>query len=114
MATITIAYTAVTAPANQVGAQICSTYLPTNAAADLAPFDGTYYDTNVQGFGEVMPVAKFYADSVAHPGVVLALKLAVEKGSYEFETTEAKEIAYFEELADALASQGFTITVDKE
>ena len=31
-----------------------------------------------------------------------------------FETTDAKEIAYFEELADALASQGFTITVDKE
>jgi hypothetical protein len=114
MATITITYTAITAPANEVGAQICAMYLPTNAAADLAPFDGTYYDTNVEGFGEAMSLEKFYADSVAHPGLVLALKRAVADGEYEFETEDAKEIAYFEEVANAVASQGFTITVTTE
>lgn len=114
MATITITYTAITAPANEVGAQICALYMPTNAAADLAPFDGTYYDTNVEGFGECMPVAKFYADSIAHPGLIAALKRAVADGEYEFETDDLKTIQYCEEVANAVASQGFTITVATE
>lgn len=114
MASITIAYTAITAPANEVGAQICALYMPTNAAADLAPFDGTYYDTNVAGFGEVMPLEAFYANCVAHPGLVLALKRAVADGEYTFTSTDEKLIMYLEEVKAAVASQGFEITVEEE
>ena len=113
MAQITITYTAISAPAADATEQICAVYLPTNAAADNAVFDGTYYDTKVQGFGEATPVEKFFADSVAHPGLIAALKLAVANGEYAFETEDEKTIMYLEEVAPAVADQGFVIEVSK-
>jgi len=114
MATIAITYTALAAPAaGTLAAQICATFVPTNAAADLPAFEGTYYDTNVKGFGEGTSIEDFFNQVTAHPGLVLALKLAMEKGSYEFETEDAKEIMYYEELEDAFKAQGFEIVVSK-
>lgn len=112
MAKITITYTAISAPAADQAAQICATFVPTNAAADLPAFAGTYYDTNVEGWGEGMTLEQFMKASVAHPGLVLALKLAIENGSYEFETEDEKTVMYLEEVADAVADQGFEITVE--
>ena len=112
MATIKIAYSAIAAPVAQPVDQICAMFLPTNAAADNAAFEGTYYDTNVEGFGEGTSIEKFFKDSVAHPGLIAALKLAMEKGEYTFETTDEKTIMYLEEVADAVADQGFEITVE--
>lgn len=114
MATITIAYTAISAPVDNLAAQICATFVPTNAAADLAVFDGTYYDTNVAGFGEGMSIEKFFADSVAHPGLIAGLKFAVADGEYEFETEDLATIEYAKSVAPAVADQGFTITVTEE
>lgn len=113
MATIKIVYTAIAAPNTDAVAQICATYLPTNAAADYAAFDGTYYDTNVAGFGEGMTTEQFFKNSVAHPGLIAALKRAIEDGEYEFETENEAMIMYLEEVADAVADQGFEITVSK-
>lgn len=114
MAKVTITYTAVAAPAAPLQKQICATFVPTNAASDAPAFDGTYYDTNVEGFGEGMAITAFVEQSVAHPGLVLALKKAVKDGSYEFDETDAKEIAYLEEVAPALKPQGFVIAVAAE
>ena len=115
MANIKITYTAISAPTTEVGAQICGTYVPTNAAADLPVFEGTYYDTNVAGFGEGLAVEKFFADSVAHPGLIAALKLAIANGEYEFDTEDEKLIMYLEEIVatGAVADQGFEIVVSK-
>lgn len=113
MATIKIVYSAITAPNADLVNQICATFVPTNAAADNAVFEGTYYDTNVYGMGEGMSAEKFFRDSVAHPGLILALKRAVEDGEYEFDTEDEKTIMYLEEVADAVADQGFEITVSK-
>lgn len=114
MATITISYTALVAP-TQVVDQICRTFQPVNAAADNAAFAGTYYDTNVEGWGgQAKPIADFVEESIAHPGVVLALKLAVENGQYVLTSDDADLIMYYEELKNALADQGFTITIATE
>lgn len=113
MATVKITYTAISAPTAEAVAQICATFVPTNAAADLAPFEGTYYDTNVFGIGEGMGIDKFFQDSVAHPGLIAALKRAVADGEYEFDTEDEKTIMYLEEVAHAVASQGFEIVVSK-
>ena len=40
MASIKITYTAIEAPKADLVAQICATFVPTNAAADNAAFDG--------------------------------------------------------------------------
>lgn len=113
MATISIKYTAISAPAAEPIAQICAIFQPTNAAADLPAFEGTYYDTNVEGWGEGTAIADFIRSSVAHPGLVLALKMAFENGEYEFDTEDEKLIMYLEEVKDAVADQGFDITVSK-
>ena len=113
MAQITITYTAISAPAAEPIAQICAIFEPTNAAADLPAFAGTYYDTNVEGWGEGTSMAKFIQESVAHPGLVLALKMAFENGEYQFETEDVKTIMYLEEVADAVKDQGFDIVVSK-
>jgi hypothetical protein len=113
MAKITITYTAINAPSADTAAEICAMFYPNNAAADLPAFEGTYYDTNVEGWGEGTTLEKFIKDSVAHPGLVLALKLAVEEGSYEFETDDNDTIMYLEEVKDAVADQGFEIEVEK-
>lgn len=113
MATITIAYTAPEAPVAQPVDQIFAMFVPTNAAADNAAFEGTYYDTNVKGWGEGMSIQEFFQKSIAHPGLIAALKLAMENGEYEFDTDDEKTIMYLEEVADAVADQGFEITVSK-
>ena len=114
MAQITITYTAVAGPEIRTPlAEICAVFVPTNAAADLPAFEGTYYDTNVKGWGEGESVEDFIKSAVAHPGLILALKLAMENGEYAYDTEDAKEIMYAEEVADALADQGFEIVVSK-
>lgn len=113
MATVKITYTAISAPAADAVNQICATFVPTNAAADNAAFEGTYYDTNVAGIGEGMSAEKFFKASVAHPGLIAQLKKAVEDGEYEFETEDEATILYLEEVADAVADQGFVIEVSK-
>lgn len=114
MATVKITYTAISAPVDAQINQICAIFVPTNAAADNAAFAGTYYDTNVAGMGEAMSAEKFFQASVAHPGLIAALKLAVEKGEYEYETDDVDTIMYLEEVADAVADQGFVIEVSAE
>lgn len=113
MATVNIVYTAISAPAADAVAQICATFVPNNAAADNAVFDGTYYDTNVWGIGEGMALETFFQKSVAHPGLILALKAAVANGEYSFDTEDNDMIMYLEEVAPAVADQGFEITVSK-
>lgn len=113
MATIKITYTAITAPNAEPIAQICATFVPTNAAADLPVFEGTYYDTNNYDKEGASGIAKFFADSVAHPGLISALKKAVENGEYEFDTEDEATIDYLENVAPAVKDQGFDIEVSK-
>ena len=111
MKNVTITFTAPEAPVAQPVDQICSVFLPTNAAADNAAFDGTYYDTNVYGWTVAETLEQFMKDSVAHPGLIAALRKAIADGTYTFEADE-KEALYIGEVAPALADQGFTFEVE--
>ena len=108
--TITITYTAITAPAANAVQQICDVYYPANNASRNPAFDNTYYDTNVEGFGEATTLEAFMAQMVAHPGLVAALRAAIRDGSYTYEGTE-EDALYIAELTPALAPQGFTFEV---
>lgn len=88
-------------------AQICSVFNPTNAAADLDVFEGTYYDTNVAGWGMGTSLGEFMATQVAHPGLVACLRKAIRDTQYEFTTDDEKLYVYLEECAPALAREGF-------
>jgi len=106
MATITITYTKPVDATVVPASQICATFVPTNAACDNPVFDGTYYDTNVAGYGELMDAETFFMQQVAHPGLIAALRAAMRAGSYDWEATDA-DVQYVGEIAPALADQGF-------
>lgn len=106
MATITITYTKPVDESVVPASQICATYVPANAACDNAAFDGTYYDTNVPGYGAGMTPEEFFNAQVAHPGLIAALRAAMRAGSYDWEATDA-DVQYVGEIAPALEDQGF-------
>ena len=109
--TITITYTAITAPTAKLVPQICDIFVTNNNASRQTAFDGTYYDTNVEGFGEATTLQAFMAEMVAHPGLIAALRYAIKNGEYEYTDATNDDVLYAEELKPALKDQGFTITV---
>lgn len=119
MATITITYTpAVVFEKDSATQQIFGLWNPATTASDNPVFDGTYYQTNVWDNGKfpyATSLQAFLDSQVAHPGLVAALRAAVRaydakegKGVYEWEATDADAL-YVEELAPALADQGFEL-----
>lgn len=109
--TITITYEAIAAPSTDIAQQICDVFYTNNNASRNAAYDGTYYDTNVDGFGEATTLEAYMAQMVAHPGLVAALRYAIANGSYEYTEATEKDALYAAELAPALKDQGFTIEV---
>jgi len=111
MATITITYTApVVFEKDSATQQIFGVWNPATTASDNEVFADTYYQTNVWDNGEfpyATSLQAFLDSQVAHPGLVAALRAAVRSGSYDWEASDA-EALYVEELAPALADQGFT------
>lgn len=91
-------------------AQICALFYPNNAAADLKVFEGTYYDTNVSGWGEATSLQSFMSQMVAYPQLNVYLRKAIRDGEYQFETNDEKLYLFLEECAPALSDQGFTFT----
>ena len=123
---ITITYTpAVTFASDAATQQIFGLWNPATTASDNAAFAGTYYQTNKWDKGEfpyATSLQAFLDSQVAHPGLVAALRAAYrawtatyneetgkygDSGSYEWEAPDG-EALYVEELAGALADQGFT------
>ena len=104
---ILIKYTAPVAPTD-AAVNIPSVYVPNNAAADLDVFEGTYYDTNVEGFGVGTDLETFMNQSIAHPGLVAALRTAIKDGTYAYETDDQDKYNYIlNEVGPQLADAGF-------
>lgn len=114
MASITITYTAPVKFANDSATQqIFGVWNPATTASDNAVFEGTYYDTNRWDNGEfpyATSLQAFLDSQVAHPGLIAALRAAVRAGSYTWEATDADAL-YIEEVAPALADEGFAFSV---
>lgn len=88
-------------------ASICALFMPTSAACDMDAFDGTYYDTNIQGYGFGSELDDFLAMQVSHPGLVAAMKQAAKDGLFEMETLDPSMKTMVLELNTALAAEGF-------
>ena len=109
--TITITYTRPVAPAINPVAPICRVMMPNNCAADMPAFDGTYYDTNVEGWGEGTALESFMNSVVAHPGLVAAVRKAIADGTYTIADATSEDALYAGEVAKALKDQGITIAI---
>lgn len=116
MDNITITYTPAEVFTQDIPTQqIFGVWNPATTASDNAAFDGTYYQTNKWDNGEfpyATSLEKFLADQVAHPGLVAALRAAVRAEDHTFVWEAPDGMAlYVNELAPALADQGFTLEV---
>ena len=111
---ITITYVKPTAPAANNALSISPIFNKPETYADSTAYDGTVYDTNVEGFGSLplafpydetqfpypIPLAQFQAAMVGTSGVV------------EFTVDDYKEVFYYVEAGKLLASQGFTVETE--
>lgn len=111
MAKIKIEYTEVVAPEDQKVLPICALFEPNGSYIDSPPYDGTVYDTNVEGYGQWEGLTKYLETVSSHPGIMIMFKQAVKDGEVEFEETDPQIVAYYNELGTVLAQQGFKITV---
>lgn len=113
--TVKIEYAAVAADVTNLVSPICRLFAPTGCYTDTKAYEGSVYDTNVDGWGEALSLEKFIELSIDHPGALMMFKKAALSGTaVEFETDDYKDATYYEEVGKALKDQGFTVTVTKK
>ena len=114
--TVTIAYAGPANPSDlRIPAPIYSIYVPSNSYVDTAAYDGTVYDTNVKGFGYINVMEPYATTSFPFPVPLAQFKVAVVGTSNEvtFTVDTYMEAFWYMEAGRALASQGFTVTVEE-
>lgn len=110
MASITIKYTAPVAPVQADIDQICAIFKPTNSYVDSEVYEGTIWDTNVEGFG-TWEGLEAYVSSLSHtPNALIMFKAAVRDGEVTFEENDAKQVEFYKEIGAALAAYGFEVS----
>lgn len=112
MATVKITFTAPEAPANRSVASICAIFEPKNAYIDMEAYEGTVYDTNVDGFGEWEGFVGYLSKITNTPNILILFKAASRDGEVEFEEADPKQLEYLKEIGLALADYGFTVEID--
>lgn len=101
-------------------APICPIYCPCNSYTDTAGYDGTVYDTNVKGFGEIDVMEPYASTSFPFPVPLAQFKVAVIGTSdpdglkyVEFGVDTYMEAFWYKQAGVALADQGFVVEVTK-
>lgn len=110
MASITIKYTAPAGPVEADVKQICAFFLPTNSYVDTKPYEGTIWDTNVEGWGTWEGFVAYLEKISAAPTVLIMFKAAARDGQITFTEDDAKQVEYYKEIGRQLAPYGFEVT----
>lgn len=111
--TVTITYSGPKKDEIRVVLPISPVYVPTNSYVDSPAYEGTVYDTNVYGIGEIDLLEPYKTTSFPFPVPLAQFKLAAvgEDGSVEFTVDTYMEAFWYTQAGLALADQGFTVTV---
>ena len=112
MASITIKYAAPEAPVEANVDQICAFFLPTNSYVDTEVYEGSIWDTNVEGWGTWEGFVAHLEKISAAPNVLILFKAAARDGEITFEESDPKQVEYIKEIARQLAVYGFEIPED--
>lgn len=100
-------------------APICPIYCPCNSYTDTTGYDGTVYDTNVKGFGEIDVMEPYASTSFPFPVPLAQFKVAVTASNsdspkyVEFDVDTYMEAFWYKQAGVALADQGFVVEVTK-
>lgn len=114
--TVKITYKGVKKDADRIGMNISRMFEPTGAYIDSKPYEGTVYDTNVEGWGETAMPEPFASTSIPFPAALAQFKLAIVGKSNEvsFDVEDYKEAFYYETLGDQMKDQGFVVEVSEK
>lgn len=117
---VKIVYTGPAVESIQFVSPICRLFVPSNSYVDTPAYEGTVYDTNVDGFGKIDLMEPYASTSFPFPVPLAQFKLAVvgeddeDTGGkkVEFEVATYMEAFWYKQAGVALADQGFTVTVE--
>lgn len=103
---------------------ICRLYAPTGSYVDTPAYEGTVYDTNVEGWGKIDVMEPYASTAFPFPVPLAQFKIAIigqdvldEDGKatgakfVEFTVDSYMEAFWYTEAGRALADQGFTVEV---
>lgn len=112
--TVTITYKGVNADAERIAMDISRMFEPVGSYTDSKPFEGTAFDTNVSGFGEVKMPEPFATTSIPFPTALAQFKLAVvgKDKEVQFEVADYKEAFFYQTIGSQMKDQGFDVTVE--
>ena len=110
MASITIKYTEPKALVQADVKQICAFFLPTASYVDSPEYEGSIWDTNVEGTGTWEGIAAYLDSISAAPNVLIMFKAAATDGTVTFEESDAKQVEYYKEVGRRLAVYGFEVS----
>ena len=125
MYTVTIKYTGVSGEVTIGPAPIARLWNPEGSYIDSTAYEGSVYDTNVEGWGEIAPVSPYDSTSVPYPVALAQFKLAtvgedllnddneVIGKQVSFDVDDYKEAFFYKTLGEQMADQGFKVTVEK-
>ena len=125
--TVTIIYKGPEAESIRVANPICRLFTPGTSYVDSPAYEGTVYDTNVDGFGKIDLMEPYATTSFPFPVPLAQFKLAVigeDVQDDDGNVTGAKKVTFpvatymeafwYKHAGTALADQGFTVTVEEE
>ncbi len=104
---------------------ICRMYVPNNSYVDTKAYEGTVYDTNVEGFGKIDLMEPYASTSFPFPVPLAQFKLAVfgedvkdSSGNITgkkvmFSVENYMEAYWYTQAGYALIDQGFTVEVEE-
>jgi hypothetical protein len=113
--TVTITYAGPANPSDiRLVSPISAIYVPSNSYVDTAAYDGTVYDTNVKGMGQINVMEPYATTAFPFPVPLAQFRLAVvgEENSVEFTVDTYMEAFWYMDAGRALKDQGFTVTVE--
>lgn len=106
---------------------ICRLFAPNNSYIDTPAYEGTVYDTNVDGWGKIDLMEPYATTSFPFPVPLAQFKLALvgdavldEDGNdtgaktVTFTVPTYMEAFWYKQADKALEGQGFTVTVEEE
>lgn len=115
---VTIIYTGVVDDAVRQGLSIYPLFQPAGSYVDSTAYDGTVYDTNVKGFGELgglepmgSTTVKFAEYALAYRAAEAAQAAGTENTGVTFEITGYEDELYWTQIGRNMVSEGYTTTI---
>ncbi len=91
-------------------------FVPESSYVDSPAYEGTVYDTNVDGWGFIEPKPPYDSTAFPYPVPLAQFRIAAisETGEVTFTTDDYKVAWYYVEAGKQMLDEGFTVTMTED